>query len=300
MPKIESFTQPQAAAVEIFEQLTLDEERERHRLELRVERAFFEAGVALRELREQRLYRSTHRTFEEYCYARFGYTRRRPYQLIEAAIVFENLCTNGTQNSETNDLCTIGTQDRAPIVERQVLPTSERQIRDLVNLEPEQQRQVWQQAVTQAEGKVPTGRIVRSVVEQIKHKSVHLASDYCFEGEVFFLQRLVGDEKKYNGCWAIAIEVENRFTVKAAVYNGTLEVKQENMKPIDLQPTQTKIAETYKRITRLQQIGSLDREANYVLEGIAKQSNLTEVGEKLLICLEEHYVSERLSKNQEF
>ncbi|MBD2309922.1 hypothetical protein H6G17_31430 [Chroococcidiopsis sp. FACHB-1243] len=239
------------APVQVLEELTPDEERERHRLELKVERAFFEAGVALRELKEQRLYRSTHRSFEEYCYARFGYTRRRPYQLIEAAIVFENLCTNGTQNSETNDLCTNGTQDRAPIVERQVLPTSERQVRDLVNLEPEQQRQVWQQAVKQAEGKVPTGRIVRSVVEKIKHKSIHLASDYCFEGEVFFLQRLVGDEKKYNGCWAIAIEVESRFTVKAAVYNGTLEVKQDQMKPIDSQQTQAEVRKIYERIKRL-------------------------------------------------
>jgi hypothetical protein len=252
------------APVQVLEELTPDEERERHRLELKVERAFFEAGVALRELKEQRLYRSTHRSFEEYCYARFGYTRRRPYQLIEAAIVFENLCTNGTQNSETSDLhisdtknsetnnlCTNGTQERAPIVERQVLPTSERQVRDLVNLEPEQQRQVWQQAVKQAEGKIPTGRIVRSVVEKIQHKSIHLASDYCFEGEVFFLQRLIGDEKKYNGCWAIAIEVENRLTVKAAVYDGALEVKQENMKPIDSQQTQAEVREIYERIRRL-------------------------------------------------
>lgn len=241
-----------SASVDVLEELSPQEERERHRLELRVERAFFEAGLALRELKEQRLYRNTHRTFEEYCYARFGYTRRRPYQLIEAAIVFENLCTIGTQNSETNDLlCTSGTQDRTPSAERQVLPTSERQVRDLVNLEPEQQRQVWQQAVKQAEGKVPTSHIVRSVVEKIKHKSIRLASDYCSEGEVFFLQRLIGDEKKYNGCWAIAIEVENRFTVKAAVYNGTLEVKQDQMKPIDSQQTQAEVREIYERVKRL-------------------------------------------------
>jgi hypothetical protein len=274
--KIKDEIQTPVATVEIFEELTLDEERERHRLELKVERAFFEAGLALRELREQRLYRSTHRTFEEYCSARFGYTRRRPYQLIEAAIVFENLCT-------------IGTQDDVPLVERRVLPTNERQVRDLVNLEPEQQRQVWQQAVEQAEGKVPTGRLVKSVVEEIKHKSIHLASDYCFEGEVFFLQRLIGNEKKYNGCWAIAIEVENRFTVKAAVYNGALDVTQENMKPIDSQQTQAEVRNIYERITRLQQIASLEQEAKYVLEGMAKQSSLTEVGEKILTCLEEHY-----------
>lgn len=87
--------QASLGVIEVLEELTPDEERERHRLEWKVERAFYEAGAALRELRDKRLYRSTHRTFEEYCYERFGYTRRRPYQLIEAAIVFENLCTIG-------------------------------------------------------------------------------------------------------------------------------------------------------------------------------------------------------------
>ncbi|WP_292736205.1 hypothetical protein [Nostoc sp. JL31] len=32
-----------------------------------MERAFFEAGKALAELGDRRLYRSSHRTFEEYC-----------------------------------------------------------------------------------------------------------------------------------------------------------------------------------------------------------------------------------------
>lgn len=264
-----------SASVDVLEELSPQEERERHRLELRVERAFFEAGLALRELREQRLYRSTHRTFEEYCYVRFGYTRRRPYQLIEAAIVFENLCTNGTQ-------------DRAPSAERQVLPTSERQVRDLVNLEPEQQRQVWQQAVKQAEGKVPTSRIVRSVVEKIKYKSIRLASDYCFEGEVFFLQRLMKDEKKYNGCWAIAIEVENRFTVKVAVYDGALEVKQENMKPIDSQQTQAEIREIFERIKRLLEC-QLDPIDEAQIEFLCRRPWFTPRQKQVLSAMEEVY-----------
>ncbi|OWY64958.1 hypothetical protein B7486_44500 [cyanobacterium TDX16] len=263
------------APVEVLEELSPQEERERHRLELRVERAFYEAGLALRELREQRLYRNTHRTFEEYCYARFGYTRRRPYQLIEAAIVFENLCTNGTQ-------------DRTPSAERQVLPTSERQVRDLVNLEPEQQRQVWQQAVKQAEGRVPTSRIVRSVVKKIKHKSICLASDYCFEGEVFFLQRLIGDEKKYNGCWAIAIEVENRFTVKAAMYDGTLELRQENMKPIDSRQTQAEIREIYERIGRLMEC-QLDPIDEAQIEILCRRSWFTPRQKEALSAMEKVY-----------
>ncbi len=56
-----------------------------------MERAFFEMGKALAELRDRRLYRSTHSTFEEYCKDRFGYNRPRSYQLIDAAIFVDNL-----------------------------------------------------------------------------------------------------------------------------------------------------------------------------------------------------------------
>lgn len=77
--------------VEVLEELTQQEANERHRLELKVERAFYEAGIALRQLREQRLYRSTHRNFEDYCQDRFGMTRRKDDYLITAAGVFENL-----------------------------------------------------------------------------------------------------------------------------------------------------------------------------------------------------------------
>ncbi|MEH2241026.1 hypothetical protein [Nostoc sp.] len=43
---------------------------------------------------DRRLYRSTHGTFEEYCRDRFGYSRRQPYLLMEAAVIFDNLLEN--------------------------------------------------------------------------------------------------------------------------------------------------------------------------------------------------------------
>ena len=68
-------------AVEVPE-LTQEEQSDRLHLERKVERAFFEAGKALAELRDRRLYRSSHRTFEEYCRDRFGHSRRQSYLLI--------------------------------------------------------------------------------------------------------------------------------------------------------------------------------------------------------------------------
>ena len=79
-------------AVEVPE-LTEQEISDRLHLERKVERAFFEAGKALMELRDRRLYRSIHRTFEEYCRDRFGYTHRRVNYLIAGSVVFNNIAT---------------------------------------------------------------------------------------------------------------------------------------------------------------------------------------------------------------
>ncbi|WP_193372261.1 hypothetical protein [Nostoc punctiforme] len=78
--------------------MTKEEERDRLHLERKVERAFFEAGKALAELRDRRLYRSSHRTFKDYCRDRFGHSRQKSNYLIAAADVYENLTTICCQN----------------------------------------------------------------------------------------------------------------------------------------------------------------------------------------------------------
>ncbi len=68
-------------------------EIESHRfaeLEAVVERGlatFVEVGTALMEIRDARLYRETHGTFEAYCRERWGWSRQRSHQLIEASRV---------------------------------------------------------------------------------------------------------------------------------------------------------------------------------------------------------------------
>ena len=50
----------------------------------RGKRAFIEMGQALIEIRDKRLYREQgHKTFEDYCQTRWGFTSRRANQLIE-------------------------------------------------------------------------------------------------------------------------------------------------------------------------------------------------------------------------
>ena len=273
MEELGSETPDTVVTVETFatkiEELTEDEEKERHRLELKVERAFYEAGTALRQLRDRRLYRSTHKTFEAYCQERFGMTPRPAYYLIAAAGVVENLemRTNGSQ----------------------IMPTTERQVRFLTNLKPEAQRQIWQQAVEEAGGKVPTGRIVKDIVQRLKEKPLVRASDFCTVGDAFILTRLEGTERKYNGCWAIASELRE-FTVVVDVYDGEFAVKPENLNPIDLPEVRRQLPETLKRIKRLRNNAEmLDRGVYHALEGLGRQIYLTEFEADLLTFMEERY-----------
>jgi hypothetical protein len=128
-------------------ELTPIEKATLQELEAIIERGretFCEVGTALMRIRDGRLYRETLnssgekcKTFEEYCRERWGMERRHAYRLMESAKVVENV-SHVTQNA---------------------IPTSERVVRPLTSLPPDQQREVWEEAVrTAPEGKVMAHR----------------------------------------------------------------------------------------------------------------------------------------------
>lgn len=103
---------------------------------------FVEVGAALAEIRDSKLYRASHDTFEAYCKERWGMSKPRAYQLIEAATTVETVST---------------------IVDLP-LPQNEAQVRPLSRLKPEQQREAWQEAVkTAPDGKVTAAHVERTV-----------------------------------------------------------------------------------------------------------------------------------------
>ena len=89
---------------------------------------FVHVGNALLEIRDGRLYRHTHATFEDYCRERWGLKQSHAYRLMDAAQVVDVLKSS-------------------PIGE---LPATESQARPLTVLEPAQQREAWQRAVETA------------------------------------------------------------------------------------------------------------------------------------------------------
>jgi hypothetical protein len=145
-----------------LEPLSLEEESERLSLEKKVERAFYEAGLALQSLRDRRLWRSTHYSFKEYCHDRFGFSKSQSYRLIDAIEIGKNL---------------YGEVPNWGLNKTIVLATAESQLRPLKRLkEPELQRSAWQKAVEKAGQKVPTAALVKEIVNQIQPQKVRQVS----------------------------------------------------------------------------------------------------------------------------
>jgi hypothetical protein len=262
-------------ADQLADELTPEEQSERLYLERRVERAFYEAGKALMELRDRRLYRSTHKTFEEYCRDRFGYTRMAASYKIAAATVIDNLTTNGLQNEEmsTNGL--------------QILPTSERQVRPLSKLEPSQQLDVWQTAVEEAGGKAPSGRIVKDVVQRIMERT-QVPNTYQI-GEV--CQIIVKDNpdlRGKGGCWGIVTHV-GEFSCTLRMWDGEYTLRIDHLKPMNYTDSECQdMQQISDRINRLRENESLEDAVKAVLKhlGELKRPYLTGLEEKMLNLIE--------------
>jgi hypothetical protein len=128
-------------------ELTTPERHDLETLEGIVQRGldtFIEVGRALAEIRDRRLYRQTHGTFEEYCHDRWLLGRTRAYQLIDAAAV-------------------------STIVDKDP-PANEAQARELAPLKGDETEVVaaWREAKAEAEelGTSLTAKVVRNAVRK--------------------------------------------------------------------------------------------------------------------------------------
>jgi hypothetical protein len=110
---------------------------------------FAEVGNALLAIRDGRLYKAEHGTFEAYCLKRWGFSRSRAHRMIEAAAVSEVL----------------------PIGNK---PKNEAQARPLTKLPAAEQPAAWQAATdkAQAEGRTVRARDVEEAVEERKDRTV--------------------------------------------------------------------------------------------------------------------------------
>lgn len=108
------------------------------------QRVFVAVGRALAKIRDEGWYKESHETFEEYCRQKWDISRPRAYQLIGAVEVVDNLSTGGRHAPET-----------------------EKQIRPLTKLKPEQQRVAWEKVIEETEGGRITEKAVSTIVDKL-------------------------------------------------------------------------------------------------------------------------------------
>ena len=151
-----------------FESLNIEESQKRSRLIEQVGNAFYLSGIALLQLKEERLYRSTHLSFDEFCQDIFGFSSDYAYLKIAAAKVYQNLIDNlpPSLGKPTNGRQTIS-----------ILPTRQRQLRAIVKAKLDKDAQVevwleatslavevWLEATSLADGKVLSSSLVAEAV----------------------------------------------------------------------------------------------------------------------------------------
>lgn len=142
-------------------ELTTDEQHRLTELERVIDdgvRMFVRVGQALAEIRDQRLYRRTHGTFEEYCRERWGFNDSRARQLIAAAETVTDVTGQGLPS-----------------------PQNEGQARELnrPNTTPEQRAEVWERTLERTDGR-PTGRAVRETWDALQDND-----DDALEGDLW-------------------------------------------------------------------------------------------------------------------
>lgn len=111
---------------------------------------FVEVGTALMEIRDSRLYRETHSSFEDYCRRRWGWSRIQAHRQIAAAEVCQNIMSG---------------QNGLNLLPMGNTPANERQARPLTALPADEQADAWQEAVAESNGK-PTAAVVQAVVDR--------------------------------------------------------------------------------------------------------------------------------------
>lgn len=105
--------------------------------------------ASLKVLRDKRLYRSTHKTFEDYCQERFGITRIQAHRRIAFGQLIDDLLPRGNKN----------------------LPATERQARPLTKLDtPEQQADAWEAAQAATGKEQPPASAVADAVQELQAK----------------------------------------------------------------------------------------------------------------------------------
>lgn len=132
------------------------------------QQTFLEVGNALAAIRDGKLYRETHKTFDAYCGERWKFTRQRAQQLIEAAVVVEELST---------------------MVDK---ITTERQARELARVPEDQRESVLDLAEEKADGKPVTAAAIRQAAAEVLEAEPEIEEPQTVEDRMYEANKTLG------------------------------------------------------------------------------------------------------------
>ena len=257
-----------------------DEERDDLlRLEGEVDKSLFRAALALKEIRDRRLYRATHANFKDYSRERFDFGSSYSFSLVNAATIFENI-------------------EKSPRrADFSLLPENPYQLRPLEKLkdDPEKQAEAWRLAVERSQGKQPTFRAMKEAVdevtgaqERVEKERTALLDEVKFSVIQGASLPSLSDRKGY---WARIDEVDDDGNVTVTLYDRTVE----NVPSSDLSPirgTKKEVMQREKLLQRLQTIhegvSEADRAVKLLMRhfGTLKDASLTPIEDDILRVLE--------------
>lgn len=162
---------------------------------------FIEVGNALFEIRNNKLYREKHSTFEEYCKGKWQIKRQRAYELMEAASIVNTLSEISDKNNyeEPQELTGNIRESHAAA---------------LAKIPQELRNDVWQKVVEKQQntGKAITAKIIQTVYseqqktensEEIKEKEAH-----------DLLVKKIREKVKHSKLDYITVEVKGIFIIE--------------------------------------------------------------------------------------
>jgi hypothetical protein len=117
------------------------------------QQTFLNVGRALAGIRDDRLYRLTHETFDDYCQDRWGFEKSYAHKLLRATATVARI------EAEISEECPIRT------------PELETHVRPLTRLPEDKQAEAWREAVETAEdGKVTAAHVEAVVARMLPEK----------------------------------------------------------------------------------------------------------------------------------
>ena len=206
---------PVAEETPQIEPLTSEEKERLAELEDSFRTSLNTAAFALKEISDRKLYRETHRLFQDYCEEQLQISRRfASYQINFARIVEE-----------------FEKEQDVPF-----LPTSESQVRALAKLTSEERKALWLESCKKAGNKVPSRETVQSVVQQIRQQEKEYES--IETGACVVIVRASKETLKgYPGYWGFVESVSKKNTYTVALPEKTLRgLPREDLEKVSLEP----------------------------------------------------------------